>query len=120
MDLTSTTHVQWLFKPTSRGLDCLGIEVFPDGDYWVYDSPTGTYAAGHADKGKWQLVYDQYVADGYVPEAAAKARGLVPPSWSRQPPRPPWAAARRAARMRLAVVFLVTGLAALLGILGWR
>jgi hypothetical protein len=118
-DSTSTTHVHWLFKAMPRGVACLGIEVYPNGDYWVYDSPTGTYAAGHADKGKWRVVYDEYLADGYVPEAVAKASGLVPVSWSRQPPRPPWAAARRIARLRLAVLVLLALLGTLLAI-AWR
>lgn len=52
------TELHWLFKPMPDGVACLGIEIFPDGDYWVYDSPSGTYAAGHADKGKWRKVAD--------------------------------------------------------------
>jgi hypothetical protein len=116
---TLAPPVHWLFKSTPRGVACLGIEVYPDGDYWVYDSPTGTYTAGHADKGKWHAVYDQYVADGYVPEAAAKLAGWVPQSWSRQPPRPPWAWARHLARARLAAI-LVTIIAAIIAMLVWR
>jgi hypothetical protein len=118
-DSTGTPQVHWLFKTTPGGLACLGIEVLPGGDYWVYDSPTGTYAAGHAEKGKWREVYDQYLADGYVPEAVAKAHGLVPVSWSRQPPRPPWAAARRITRLRLAGLALLALLGTVLAI-AWR
>jgi hypothetical protein len=97
------TELYWMFKPMPGGVACLGIEVFPDGDYWVYDSPTGTYSAGHRDKGKWRAVYDEYRAQGYVPEDAAKAAGLIPQSWTRQPPRPPWAGIQRRARRRFAL-----------------
>jgi hypothetical protein len=54
---TDGPQVHWLFKPTSGGFALFGIEVFPGGDYWVHESPTGTYAAGHGDKGKWRVVY---------------------------------------------------------------
>jgi hypothetical protein len=111
------TQVHWLFKPTPQGVSCLGIQVFPDGDYWVYDSPTGTYAAGHADRGRWRAVYERYVADGYVAERDAKATGLVAPSWTRQPPNPPWARQRRIARLRAAAVLVM--LLATAGILVW-
>ena len=93
----SQTH--WLFKATGSGLSCVGIQVFADGDYLVIDSPTGTYLAGHADRGKWRLEHDRYVGQGYVPELEAKAAGLIPESWNRQPPRPPWERKRRVARI---------------------
>ena len=111
------TQVHWLFKPTSGGFTRLGIEVFPGGDYWVYDSPTGTYAAGHRDKGKWRAVYEEYLAEGYVPEREAKAMGLVPESWAEQPPRPPWAGKTQKARLRLAASLLL--LLATAGMLAW-
>jgi hypothetical protein len=111
------TEVHWLFKAIPQGFTCLGIQVFPGGDYWVFDSPTGTYAAGHADKGKWRAVYEQYLADGYVSERDAKAVGLVPPSWTRQPPSPPWARRTRVARRWGAFVLLM--MLAILGMAVW-
>ena len=77
-------QAHWLFKPAKDEPSCLCIVEFEDGDYWVFDSPTGTYAAGHADRGKWRLVEENYLADGYVPEAQAKANGLIP-SWPAVP-----------------------------------
>jgi hypothetical protein len=45
------TEVHWLFKPMPDGVACLGIEIFPDGDYWVYDSPTLLVAPAAASAG---------------------------------------------------------------------
>jgi len=92
-------QIHWLFKPTGQGLSCLGIQVFADGDYLVIDSPTGTYLAGHRDRGKWHWELDRYVGEGYVPEREAKAAGLIPESWNRQPPPPPWLRKTRIARL---------------------
>jgi hypothetical protein len=78
----------WLFKSVNDELLCLCILEYDDGDYWVFDSPTGTYAAGHADRGKWRLVEETYLSRGYVREAQAKANGLIPLSWSRSIPDP--------------------------------
>jgi hypothetical protein len=110
-------QLHWLFKPSSGGFVHLGIEVLPDGDYWVYDSPTGTYAAGHGDKGKWRVVYEQYLAEGYVSEHEAKATGLVPPSWTRLAPSPPWARRRRIGRVWATAIVL--GLLATSAVLAW-
>jgi hypothetical protein len=99
-------QAHWLFKPAKDEPSCLCIVEFEDGDYWVFDSPTGTYAAGHADRGKWRLVEENYLANGYVREAQAKANGLIPSSWSRSTPgpEPMW---QRKFRRRRAVALLV-------------
>ena len=107
-------EVHWLFRPSGKNLSCLGIQVFPDGDYLVIDSPTGTYMAGHADRGRWRLEHDRYVAEGYIPELEAKAAGLVSESWSRQPPPPPWVRKRHIARAVGVAVLTIA-----LGILIW-
>jgi hypothetical protein len=75
-----------LFRPTEGEPSCLCIVEYEDGDYWVFDSPTGTYAAGHAERGKWRLEEQSYLAMGYVREVEAKATGLIPSSWSRATP----------------------------------
>jgi len=104
-----TVQIHWLFKAAGEGVSGLGIQVFADGDYLVMDSPTGTYLAGHADRGKWRLEYDRYVGQGYVSESEAKAAGLIPESWHGEPPPPGWVRKRRTAR--------VVGLAVLLTLL---
>jgi hypothetical protein len=100
-------QIYWLFKATGKGLSCLGIQVVPDGDYLVIDSPTGTYLAGHADRGKWRLEHDRYVDHGYLPELEAKAAGLIPESWKRQPPAPPWVRKRRVVSVAGVAVLMI-------------
>lgn len=98
-------RAHWLFKPANGEPSSLCILEYDDGDYWVFDSPTGTYAAGHADRGKWQLEEESYLAKGYVREAEAKASGLIPASWSRATPDPE-ALWQRKFRMRRAAALL--------------
>jgi hypothetical protein len=103
------SQIHWLFKATGSGVFCLGIQVFADGDYRVIHSPTGTYLAGHADRGKWRLEHDRYVGQGYVPESEAKAAGLIPESWNKQPPPPPWVRKKRIARVVGLAVLMILG-----------
>jgi hypothetical protein len=112
-------NVHWLFRGAGAAQpECMGIQVFSDGDYQVIDSPTGTYMGGHADRGKWRREYDRYLALGYVPEAEAKAAGLIPQSWSREAPSPPWMARR--AKGRLWLIATASIVIALLGALLFR
>jgi hypothetical protein len=100
-------QAHWLFKSANDGLSCLCILEYGNGDYWVFDSPTGTYAAGHADRGKWRLVEESYLAGGYVREAQAKANGLIPPSWSRSIPDPDAKWRQKFRRRRVAAVLVL-------------
>jgi hypothetical protein len=106
-----------LFKPGNPEPSSLCVLELPDGDYWVIDSPTGTYRAGHADRGKWRLVEQDYLARGYIREAEAKASGLIPSSWSRATPDPElsWQQRRRVWRE----VTLLVLLAVLIGMLAF-
>jgi hypothetical protein len=99
-------QAHWLFKPTAGEPACLCIVVYADGDYWVFGSPSGSYSAGHADKGRWRLVEEGYLREGYVREAEAKATGLIPSEWSRPTPDPE-ASWQRTFRRRRAVGLLV-------------
>ena len=99
-------QAHWLFRPAEDEPSCLCILEYGDGDYWVFDSPTGNYAAGHADRGEWRLEEEHYLAKGYVREAQAKAIGLIPPWWSRATPDPE-ALWQRAFRRRRVVALLV-------------
>jgi hypothetical protein len=113
MSDTPAPRPHWLFKPDRRGPSCLCILELADGDYWVVDSPTGTYRAGHADRGKWEVAEEEYVAKGYVREEQAKAIGLIPRTWCHAVPNPEASARGRVVRV-LALLILVAGLAALL------
>jgi hypothetical protein len=82
--IAARTH--WYFKPLAGSLSCLGIMERANGDYCVIDSPSGTYLSGHADRGLWREAEERYLAEGYLPEAEAKTRGLIPASWNRATP----------------------------------
>ncbi len=99
-------RAHWLFRPVNGESSCLCILEYEDRDYWVFDSPTGTYAAGHADRGKWRLAEESYLAKGYVREAQAKASGLIPSSWCRAAPDPE-ALCQRKFQIRRTVALLV-------------
>ena len=106
-------RAHWLFRSTGGEPSCLCILEYEDGRYWVFDSPTGTYASGHADRGKWRLEEERYLARGYVREAEAKASGLIPSNWYGAPPDPEvlW---QRKLRMRRALAILIVTLVVVL------
>lgn len=83
-----TPEAHWLFKRAADSVACLCILELANGDYWVIDSPTGTYMSGHKDRGHWRRAEAEYLAQGYVREPEAKSQGLIPPSWSRATPDP--------------------------------
>jgi hypothetical protein len=101
-----TPEAHWLFKRVADSMKCLCILELANGDYWVIDSPTGTYMAGHADRGQWHLAEAEYLAQGYVREFEAKSRGLIPPSWSRATPDATQLVARRH-RVRATILMLL-------------
>jgi hypothetical protein len=100
-------HAHWLFRPGDGDPSCVCILEYEDGDYWVIDSPTGTYASGHADRGKWRIEEERYLAQGYIREAQAKANGLIPSSWSRATPDPEAEWQRRFRRRRVAALLVL-------------
>ncbi|HET8645564.1 MAG TPA: hypothetical protein VFO85_08765 [Vicinamibacteria bacterium] len=110
MSATAASEPHWLIKGTGDAVHCLCILELPNGEYWVVGSPTGTYLSGHADRGHWRRAEAEYLAQGYLREADAKAQGLVPPAWSGGVPDPkrllypPW----RRARFVLLMVALLT------------
>jgi hypothetical protein len=107
-----TARAHWLFKPAADRVISLCILELANGDYWVVDSPTGTYMAGHRDRGNWSLVEAEYLAQGYVRESEAKARGLIPAAWSRATPTPAPVAQRH--RWHASILLLVIMVAAVL------
>src|SRR5437870_48731 len=48
-----TPEAYWLFKRVADSVKCLCILELANGDYWIIDSPTGTYMSGHADRWHW-------------------------------------------------------------------
>lgn len=110
----STPEAHWLFKRGADNVACLCILELADGDYWVIDSPTGTYMSGHRDRGHWQLAEAEYLAQGYVRELEAKSQGLIPPSWNRARPDPIRLVARRhRLRALILVALIITAVVAL-------
>jgi hypothetical protein len=93
-----TPEANWLFKRVADSVKCLCILELANGDYWVVDSPTGTYMSGHADRWHWRLAEAEYLAQGYVREFEAKSRGFISPSWSRATPSRPWSCSRCSCR----------------------
>lgn len=105
----------WLFAPGDGEPSCLCILELPGGEYWVVDSPTGTYRSGHADRGKWRQAEQGYLAQGYIPEAAAKAQGLITGEWTRAVPSPEQGGRRRAMHA-VGLLFVIAVLAAMLAV----
>src|SRR5947209_20615902 len=48
-----TPEAYWLFKRVADSVKRLCILELANGDYWIIDSPTGTYMSGHADRWHW-------------------------------------------------------------------
>ncbi|PYM69922.1 MAG: hypothetical protein DME03_21705 [Candidatus Rokuibacteriota bacterium] len=103
-----TPEAYWLFKRVADSVKCLCVLELANGDYWVIDSPTGTYMSGHADRWHWRLAEAEYLAQGYVREFEAKSRGLIPPSWSRATPDPTRLVARHRVRATILMLLIIT------------
>jgi hypothetical protein len=101
-----TPEAHWLFKRVADSVECLCVLELTNDDYWVVDSPTGTYMSGHADRGRWHQAEAEYLAQGYVREFEAKSRGLIPPSGSQATPDPTRLVARRH-RVRATMIALL-------------
>src|SRR5262249_33861906 len=80
---TRPAQAHWLFKNPRGRLSCVCILEYEDGDYWVFDSPSGTYAARHTDRRTWPSLEDRYPAgrrqmawgEGEVPGRGLRHRG---------------------------------------------
>jgi hypothetical protein len=112
-------QAHWFFKSEAKGVTSLCVLVLADGDFWVVDSPTGTYLSGHAERGKWRAAAAQYLAEGYVAESQAREQGLISASWSRPAPDPASLRPRAITHTTVILVLIIVALVVLIRFVPW-